>query len=275
MSKYLVLTGTLGERPFTKYTFPNLEKYAEKCGADFIVEKDDTIPENLQGVKLGRENNKAYLSKLIWIRKYLEKYDKVLWLDDTCFVNLEVCPNLFDFVPMGFVAAVPESIEPWSGYGVAFPDYIKRAGLNTNGKDCSFNTGIVMYTSTEEIKDIFKDKWILHKAFAQSWSTPWPDQMYLGVLIAYFKIKRISLDSKFNRMYMLPKYSTDIPRSDFFDENGKYILLEKYKNEEIDNISKELLEKYSFIYEAFIYHMAGKSTETRLSLLKKLTEAFS
>ena len=276
MSKNLVLTGSVGDRPFTDVTFPNLEKYAQKCGADFIVEKDATIPENLKSIKLGRGDNKAYLNKVLWMRKHLENYDKVLWLDDTCIVNLKICPNLFDMVPQGYVAGVPESVERWSGYGIAFPRFMEsEPGFDGNASDISYNTGVIMFT--KEMRHVYSDEKILSKNVQFLLKQVWPQQMSTDYLLAVYKIPRVTLDSKFNRMRFWPKLSIDVKYEEVVGKNsdGEITKLKPFPEEFMDSISKEKLENNRYAYEAFIYHMTGRSNEKRIRLSKEIIEAIS
>ena len=276
MSKNLVLTGSVGDRPFTDVTFPNLEKYAQKCGADFIVEKDATIPENLKSIKLGRGDNKAYLNKVLWMRKHLENYDKVLWLDDTCIVNLKICPNLFDMVPQGYVAGVPESVERWSGYGKAFPSFMdKHFSGQKNAEDMSYNTGVFLIA--KEVKWILSDEALSRPIIESGWRSQWPDQMAICMLLFFGKIPRVTLDSKFNRMRFWPKLSIDVKYEEVVGKNsdGELIMLQPFPKEDMDSISKEKLENNRYAYEAFIYHMTGRSNEKRIRLSKEIIEAIS
>ena len=275
MAKNLVLTGSIGHRPFTNITLTNLEKYAEKCGADFIVERDATIPENLKSIEIGRGDNKAYLNKILWIRKHLENYEKVFWLDDTCFVNLEICPNVFDMVPQGYVAGAPESVERWTGFGQAFPSFMKQIGYTGNMKDVSYNTGVIMFT--HEMRHIYSDENLLSKPVQFCLATSWPQQTTTDYLLVLHKIPRVTLDSKFNRMRFWPKLPMDVTYEEVIGENeeGKPIKLSPFPEEDMDSISREKLENNRYAYEAFIYHMTSvRSNEERCRVARELLFTF-
>ena len=201
--KNLILTASLGDRPFKKYAFFSMQEYAKKVNADFIIAKDIEIPKELKNLKVGRNNNKSYLKKILWIRKYLEKYDKVLWLDDTCYVN-PICPNLFDFVPQGYVAASSESSLMYVGFKDAYKTFLDLYTIYKNERDTSFNTGVILYS--KECKHIFKNEKLMDFIAKLCLNTNWPQQLLTNYLIMVNDIPRLVLDSKFNRMFICEKY---------------------------------------------------------------------
>ena len=271
--KNLILTASEGDRPFKKYSFFSMQEYAKKVNADFIIAEDIEIPKKLNNVKIGRGNNKAYLKKVLWIRKYLEKYDKVLWLDDTCYVN-PICPNLFEYVPQGYVAGVPESLLLYPGYAKAFEDFIKKYSIYKNGKETSFNTGIMLYS--KECKHIFKDNVLNETTARVTLGTPWPDQALIDYLIVVNNVPRMVLDSKFNRMLICEKYEPYIERYEVIDNReGKLKDISNDFLKKVDVFNKKLLNENPFIYEAFIYHIAGKTKKIREGILKDIHETFS
>jgi len=271
--KNLILTASLGDRPFKKYAFFSMEEYAKKTNADFIVAEDIEIPKELKELKVGRGNNTSYLKKILWIRKYLKEYDKVLWLDDTCYVNPN-CPNLFNFVPSGYVAAASESQLMYVGFKEAYKDFLKRWTIYKNERDTTFNTGVILYT--KECKHMFSNDNLLNTIAKLCLTSQWPQQLLTNYLIIINNIPRIVLDSKFNRMHICEKYEPYIERRELISEKeGKIKDVSDEFFKKNFKFNKKLLKQDPFVYEAFIYHLAGKSKEVRENLLKQIHKTFS
>jgi len=94
-NKYLILTVSLGNRPWFKRVKKLMKLYAKKCNSDFHA-----ITDNFQGDLQSR------IRKLD-VSNYLEKYDRVLYLDDTIIIN-PYSPNIFDIVPDNMLGIVLE-----------------------------------------------------------------------------------------------------------------------------------------------------------------------
>jgi hypothetical protein len=57
------------------------------------IKKDIDIPDKYKNIKETKS-----LKKILLIQKYLNKYDKILWVDDKCFITPK-CDNILDKVP--------------------------------------------------------------------------------------------------------------------------------------------------------------------------------
>ena len=258
MKNKVILTGSLGNRPFKKYSYYSMYEYAKKVDADVHICSDITIPDDLNNFKIGRNNNKAYLKKLLWVKEALERYDKVLWLDDTCYIN-PICPNLFEQVPAGYVAAVPNSIHlDISFFMQNYSELMFRTGLDYFDIESCFNSGVVVYT--KEMKHLFDNDNLTDKFSKVAWMSHWPEQMVLCYLIVKLNIPRIILDSKYNRMNVDGNYE---PYTKYSQRNQDFV------------INKKLLKNDRFKYESFIYHAVGRSSDVRLKSLKAIHETFS
>ena len=144
--KKALLVVSIGDnRPFFNIMKNHYQHYANKIGADLVVKQYTSIPkEYLKKIDFYKpefkENSEKFrrrLMKMIFLREILENYDRVLLMDDSCFIMPET-PNLFDLVPSDTIGAV------------------KDLGLlgSLNGNDC-INTG-VMVVSKEQYP-FFKD----------------------------------------------------------------------------------------------------------------------
>ena len=96
MKSNLIITVSIGHRPW----FNNIKKYyqlyAKKTDSDFII-----IDDNYQN------DIKSRLKKFD-IVKYLDKYERILFLDDTCIITPN-CPNVFDLIPKELLGVICEN----------------------------------------------------------------------------------------------------------------------------------------------------------------------
>ena len=76
-----------------EYIKNSQEIYSSKYNIPLIRE-DYELPDIYENIKY-----KNILKKIFLIKKYLDKYDRVLWLDNTSFVTSN-CRSLFKIVPL-------------------------------------------------------------------------------------------------------------------------------------------------------------------------------
>ena len=93
-SNCALLTISVGNRSFLKYTKKNMERYAKKLGVKFIIVDN----------WLNKYNNPRFM-KLDILHFYTKKYDRLIYLDDTVFITPNA-PNLFKVVS-------PQKIGAW------------------------------------------------------------------------------------------------------------------------------------------------------------------
>jgi len=91
-TKKAVITINVGNKPNVVKMFqmsrPYMEKYAEKCEADFIV-----IDDNWR-----KDEHPCYLKQCINYYFDVDKYDQILYMDSDMLVKPDT-PNLFEMVP--------------------------------------------------------------------------------------------------------------------------------------------------------------------------------
>lgn len=260
--KNCILTCSIGDRPFFKFCKKSIEIYAKKVNADFIIADDIDLPDNLNNIKIGRNNNKAYLKKIIFIRMYLEKYERVLWIDDTCIINPK-CPNLFELVPKDYVAAPSETFQLYSGYRLAATTLkelpngkYKNIKLTSND---ALNTGIFLYN--QDIKKYLSDEFIFK--YSELFSSVWTDQLFILVILQFYSIKKFTLDGNFNKMTVYDEHESILDRESF------------NKKDKIIYLDKNLLNSNSYLYEAFIYHITSYyNSKERYQTLENLYNVF-
>jgi hypothetical protein len=92
----LILTISIGYRPWSRMTLSLMQIYAKKYNCDFKVLTDKFI-----------SAKKAKEAKCE-IYNLLDKYDRILYLDDSCIIHPQ-CPNLFELVPENMLGVLIES----------------------------------------------------------------------------------------------------------------------------------------------------------------------
>lgn len=143
MSKNLIITISIGNRPWFRKTRRSLNKYCDKYNIDFKV------------VTGQYDTDKKIRLRKFEIVKYFDKYDRILFLDDTIIIN-PISPNLFDIVPRDKVGVFLER-EPYFNK----IDILKRA-LNYYEVEANidktnyiwFNSGVILASKCH--LDLFK-----------------------------------------------------------------------------------------------------------------------
>ena len=135
MEKRLIITISLGNRPW----FGKIEKYyklySKKTNSDFII-----INDNYEG------DIKSRIRKFE-IVKYLDTYDRILFLDDTCIINPK-CPNIFDLVDPEYLGVCCENPPFFSKYKNLI-ESLKYYNVNTNINENNyvwFNSGLILFS---------------------------------------------------------------------------------------------------------------------------------
>ena len=196
--KTAIITLSTKERNFNSYK--HLQKVAKDWSAELIFFKDinevfnpqelELLTKNLVGT---RDNIINYAAKMFCIYKCLEKYERVLWLDDTCIIS-PFAPNIFNFVPDDHIGALVIPFE--SGLEDVYYDY--RFLLKEKGYPMSvyINTGVMVIPQI--YRDIFSFNNILnHKELFKS---SFPTQAWQNYLINLFKCNVYDITVKYNAM---------------------------------------------------------------------------
>ena len=248
-SRNLVLTMSLGaDRNFLDITEPYMKQYADKYGADFIVLDDDSYPIlnynkqlNRLNLKCGRNyGGNSYYLKILLIHYYLEYYDKILWLDDSCIVSPNT-ENIFDIVDDGSVGGcsiINDKAKPRE-----FTFIKDRKGFDINTTQY-INSGIVIYT--KKTRPLFSlENIILNKELLDS---GYPHQCYLNYMLQSNGISIKCLDNKYNDMFLHYDYL-------------------KIRN----NLDTHIDTEYIRIHDTSIFHITGWWTK-RQEVLKNIAD---
>ena len=208
----VIITMNLGNREFINYTKPLMVKYSQKTNSQLIIINNSNIKliddyfniENLNDFKIGRNNNKSYLYKILVIIYYSNLFDKILWVDDTCFIKNN-CENLFDMLLDNDIMAYNEGenkdMNSWK-HDEAFIRNTTGFTIDTNKY---INSGMVVYSN--KIKEILNiQNTIKYKKLLNA---PYPHQAFLNFIIQYFKVKLKIIPSAYNCMFLNCSYNED------------------------------------------------------------------
>ena len=107
-----IITMNLGSRDYINYTKPFMVKYSKQTNSKLIIDEHNieniikSFPK-LNKIIIGRNNNKSYLYKVLVILYYSRIFNKILWVDDTCFIK-ETCINLYDLIEDNYILSYNE-----------------------------------------------------------------------------------------------------------------------------------------------------------------------
>ena len=203
-------------------THPLFRKYAEKCGAEFLIISG-------KAPFLDHDNQPHY--RLLMIYKLLEEYDRVLHLDTDMIVNKN-CPNIFEEVPENMIASIYEDV----GTRI-FDRRRKIANIQNEWGDVSWKTGYTnagTFLLSKEHRDIFKPH---NKRF---WLAEGTADLHMSYNIHKNGFKVKELEYKWNHMTMFSeKWNNNASRFDSYIIHyaGRGVFDEH-------DISKEALQKH-------------------------------
>jgi hypothetical protein len=231
MKERLILSASLGKhRNYIELTRPFMQEYSNKINADLIIIEDSnpllTIL-NTPSYLTGRSNNNAYVLKIKLIFYYLEYYENILGLDDTCIVKQGTC-NLFDNIDNNYIVAFNEGILPFIKSSKYDKEFIKDK-IKFLIDDLKYiNSGVVIYN--RNIRQYLSNTYI--DTYKELLKSSYPHQAYLNYIIQFYNLPCKLLDRSFNEMFIVPDVKRDI---------------------NIKDISKERITSS----ETMIYHITG------------------
>ncbi len=101
----------VGDRPWFPLWLSSIEMYANRIGADLVLhrfcEPSSLYRDWLGSIQRSPINVSLRFLKLFYLREALSQYDKVLLLDDSCYVDVG-CPNIFDACSVDCLGAVED-----------------------------------------------------------------------------------------------------------------------------------------------------------------------
>lgn len=183
----LVLSIAIGEnyKGIADITFPFIEDYAKKVGADCELSISQRV-----------SSSYPYWEKFI-IKDLLDKYERILYFDIDVLIRKD-CPNLFNIIPEnklgmyneGLLTTALERGEHTEVMNNVFKEYGEEFPRLWDGR--FYNSGVMMVPKSQ--RDLFIKP--VHEMFAHYW-----DQAYLNMIILLKEIDVFDITYKFNRMY--------------------------------------------------------------------------
>lgn len=172
----LLLTLSVGNRPWFNTTKKSMIEYSQKINCDFmIIDKPHLNPRNLK----------------CEIYDLLDRYDRIIYLDDTCIIT-QSCPNLFDIVPENNFGVFCEPRSLISVYQI-LDEGFKYYKINKCNDNLFFNSGVMVISKIH--KEIFKP--VEMKNICGFY-----DQVYFNCKRCELNIPIYNLTNRFN--YMIP-----------------------------------------------------------------------
>lgn len=241
--KRAIVVPSFGERPWVALTEANVRQYAEKIGADMHVVTDSRYLEALalnfkEGS--GRKNKRAYALKQYLPGVFLQEYDRVVLMDDTCLIAKD-CPDIF--------SACSSEVCGYTGTSRAHAEKsfneIKNFINDRNLQHIEYdperymNSGVMVY-GKKCLPALCPREIALASPLLQA---DYPHQTISYYLLNKFRIPMSKLDQRFNCSMML--------------EESEY--------------DRNMDELPSLIKKAWIYHFTG-FWKNRSSLIRQLAE---
>lgn len=223
--KNAIITISIGNRPWIQNTAELLKNYALKVNADFFIESeiDEYLKKNISITNKKRPNILAYATKSFVVWKYLEIYDKVLVIDDTCCIS-PLTPNIFDVVPNNLIGGVKEP-----SHNTKCFNFLKEKQVDIEyNRDNYANSGVIVYPKEARMYfspgNIIKHQYLL--------GCRYPHQA-----LTYYIIQSNKLD-----LYRLPYSYNYLPGLDILSNDER----------------KCLKNPYNFLdRKKYIYHYTG------------------
>lgn len=174
-SRAIVTLGDDTFQPITDQTFPFIEKYAKRHGANFIALRDRKYPD----VNICYEKFR--------LEEFLASYDRVLYVDGDVLIRPDA-PDIFTLVPQEQFAAMDEAahIRFWSEGRIR--DQFEPYGWEGPWNGIHFNAGVMLLSKAH--RGLFRNKVITDKMY-------W-DQPYFNVAVLREKIPFFSLPKEWN-----------------------------------------------------------------------------
>jgi lipopolysaccharide biosynthesis glycosyltransferase len=267
--KKLVLSVSIGNRPFTKYTLKTIEEYAYKIKADYKLISEYKVPEEYNDIPIGRNGNTVYLVKLLVVQDYLKIYDRIIFLDDSCIVNTDY-PNLFDIVPYNFLGANNEGVLEWPTAATKTIDLFNRSNLPKNilTKHDYINTGILVISKHHS--ELFSKNNILSLGKKKFFANAWPEQTYMNYVLSAFTIPVFYLPHHFNRMSVHKERLEE--RVNYSNYTIDHLREQVHTYKDFDFLTKEMILPGKTNH-AFIWHLTSFWKDSpRTKLAKRLFE---
>jgi hypothetical protein len=263
MVKTCILTGFEGDVSHYTYTISSMVYYSNKINADFIEGIQIPLPAELNAINTGK-NGKICLKKLYWIRKALEIYDRVLWVDSACFINPNT-PNLFEIVPTTHIGAPSQVLNNILGFPNVCVSYLQNKNVNVSHLQ-AINNNILVFSKCHSSL-LSNQNLINHEMF----NTQFGDLVFLNEVIHTNQIPIAYLEEKYCRISITKHNLLTLQKEEFVSD------LRKMKRNNQDPTIKYNLVRFDenffqtdkHIREAFVYYTPLFYTEKQKTSIHK------
>lgn len=198
--RHAIVIPSIGDRSWWPLCASTFAHYCQRYGIALHVErhlppKEEFPLPDLPDEKGARRNKPAYMSKLYFAWKYLDDYDRVAVIDDTCFVSSHA-PNIFECVPYGTCGYTRTSPKTAERSFVAIRAFIEARGEDHIVYDPKLymNSGVVVYDRT--MRDMLLPSRLIH--CADLLYSAYPSQAILYYLLQRRQVPMTRLSKKFN-----------------------------------------------------------------------------
>ena len=204
-STRLLLTCAVGPNPRPiQYTERLMKAYALKTKADFVVVRDLYSHLDEEGkalidrIQVGRNNNKAYLLKILLVKFYLSHYDQILWVDDTCFITKH-CDDIFAQATDDMsVAGYNEGIHAEFDSHQTDSTIIFHHTRFSIDRLSYMNTGVMLYN--KGLSRIITAATI--EKYQVLLKSPFPQQCFLNYIFQKLRVNLVFLPEAYNRVLL-------------------------------------------------------------------------
>lgn len=190
----------IGDRPFLRYTMCYFERYCAKNSLDFRVVTQYSLPLRLRlPIFLNRSKRKnigAFFQKFRSIQELLEKYEKIIVMDDTSIVS-DATPDVTKLVSANELGVVPEDGMDVQSHKIDRP-FLKR--LRDVDIDTYVHGGFLVVP--RKFREIFSDR-NLYENSDLLFKGRYPCQAYLNYMIQSRRLPLRILDYRFNEMHLI------------------------------------------------------------------------
>jgi len=178
MKLALVTRADENVKEMTDVTHPVIKKYAERCGAEFIILTDDKKPPESHW-------------RILQVYKLLDEYDRIIIMDSDVIVKKN-CPNLFEVVPEDCIGTIFEDVGSRQAHRRQLIEAVQKEREDVGWRSGYINTGVFVVSKMH--KEIF------NRDITKVWRGFGEDDVELGYWIRKLGFKIYELDYHFNQM---------------------------------------------------------------------------
>jgi lipopolysaccharide biosynthesis glycosyltransferase len=189
MCSVSVITLSIGDLEYTKYTIPRMQKYAKLHQFDFNCIDKKTLPQDIS----------PHWEKY-QVANYANSYDKILFLDADIWIQ-DIHKNIFQehiLYPETFVGRLDiqnNSIGQWIHHDFPLWDSIRKTKTKI-GKKPYYNTGCFLFTS--DLAYVFQELKEYAHHTTKNRFYDFGEQTALNHILCQYPIRLLSMDKKWN-----------------------------------------------------------------------------